>query len=49
MKWYLYHLIRIESKSANEEVWTFAKAELPKEIRVIQPGQMVTKDLKPDR
>jgi len=28
---------------------TFAKAELPKETRVIQPGQMVTKDFKPDR
>jgi len=28
---------------------TFAKADLPKETRVIQPGQMVTKDFKPDR
>ena len=28
---------------------TFAKGELPKESRVIQPGQMVTKDFKPDR
>lgn len=28
---------------------TFAKADLPKETRVIQPGQMVTKDFNPDR
>ncbi|RDW94365.1 hypothetical protein BP5796_00128 [Coleophoma crateriformis] len=28
---------------------TFARAELPKETRVIEPGQMVTKDFKPDR
>jgi len=28
---------------------TFAKAELPKETRVIQPGQMVTKDFNPER
>ncbi|KAH6678107.1 hypothetical protein B0J14DRAFT_474797 [Halenospora varia] len=28
---------------------TFAKADLPKETRVIEPGSMVTKDFKPDR
>jgi len=28
---------------------TFAKAELPKETRVIEPGQMVTKDFNPER
>ncbi|KAH6718907.1 hypothetical protein BKA61DRAFT_596400 [Leptodontidium sp. MPI-SDFR-AT-0119] len=28
---------------------TFARADLPKETRVIQPGSMVTKDFKPDR
>lgn len=28
---------------------TFARAELPKETRVIEPGMMVTKDFKPDR
>ncbi|KAF4614338.1 hypothetical protein G7Y89_g15397 [Cudoniella acicularis] len=28
---------------------TFAKADLPKETRVIEPGLMVTKDFKPDR
>jgi hypothetical protein len=32
-----------------ELIQTFAKADLPKETRVIQPGQMVTKDFKPDR
>ena len=26
---------------------TFAKSELPKETRVIEPGMMVTKDFKP--
>ncbi|KAG0649814.1 hypothetical protein D0Z07_3827 [Hyphodiscus hymeniophilus] len=33
--------------SSNEV--NFAKADLPKETRVIQPGQMVTKDFNPDR
>jgi len=28
---------------------TFAKADLPKETRVIEPGSMVTKDFNPDR
>lgn len=28
---------------------TFAKTDLPKETRVIEPGSMVTKDFKPDR
>ncbi|PMD14515.1 hypothetical protein NA56DRAFT_610196 [Hyaloscypha hepaticicola] len=28
---------------------TFAKTDLPKETRVIEPGMMVTKDFKPDR
>ncbi|RDL42199.1 Uncharacterized protein BP5553_02178 [Venustampulla echinocandica] len=28
---------------------TFARAELPKETRVIEPGQLVTKDFNPDR
>lgn len=28
---------------------TFAKADLPKETRVISPGQMVTKDFNPER
>ncbi|TVY38546.1 Uncharacterized protein LOCC1_G006697 [Lachnellula occidentalis] len=28
---------------------TFAKADLPEETRVIQPGSMVTKDFKPNR
>jgi len=28
---------------------TFAKADLPKETRVIEPGSMVTKDFKPER
>lgn len=27
----------------------FAKRDLPQETRVIQPGQMVTKDFKPER
>ncbi|CZR61923.1 uncharacterized protein PAC_11820 [Phialocephala subalpina] len=28
---------------------SFAKQDLPKETRVIEPGMMVTKDFKPDR
>lgn len=28
---------------------TFAKKDLPQETRIIEPGQMVTKDFKPDR
>lgn len=32
-----------------DEFQTFAKADLPKETRVIQPGQMVTKDFNPER
>ncbi|CZT03874.1 uncharacterized protein RAG0_10517 [Rhynchosporium agropyri] len=28
---------------------TFARADLPKEARVLQPGSIVTKDFKPDR
>merc|ERR1711964_572969 len=28
---------------------TFARADLPKETRVIEPGSMVTRDFKPDR
>jgi hypothetical protein len=34
--------------SANS-IQTFARADLPKETRVIEPGSMVTKDFKPDR
>jgi hypothetical protein len=30
-------------------IQTFAKTDLPKETRVIEPGMMVTKDFKPDR
>jgi hypothetical protein len=30
-------------------IQTFARADLPKETRVIEPGMMVTKDFKPDR
>ncbi|KAI9738080.1 MAG: hypothetical protein M1818_005508 [Claussenomyces sp. TS43310] len=28
---------------------TFAKKDLPQETRIIEPGQMVTKDFKPER
>ncbi|KAL2066839.1 hypothetical protein VTL71DRAFT_1263 [Oculimacula yallundae] len=28
---------------------TFARAELPKETRVLEPGSIVTRDFKPDR
>ncbi|KAE9376696.1 hypothetical protein N431DRAFT_479870 [Stipitochalara longipes BDJ] len=33
----------------NHDATTFAKTDLPKETRVIEPGMMVTKDFKPDR
>jgi len=33
----------------NSDAVTFAKADLPKETRVIEPGMMVTKDFKPER
>lgn len=32
-----------------DEVQSFAKQDLPKETRVIEPGMMVTKDFKPER
>ncbi|TVY12666.1 Uncharacterized protein LARI1_G009493 [Lachnellula arida] len=40
-----------ESSDATKlnEQKTFAKADLPEETRVIQPGSMVTKDFKPNR
>ncbi|PBP16223.1 translation machinery-associated protein 20 [Diplocarpon rosae] len=33
---------------SSDEV-TFARSELPKETRIIEPGSMVTKDFKPER
>ncbi|KAH8808149.1 hypothetical protein F5884DRAFT_791256 [Xylogone sp. PMI_703] len=33
----------------NHDATTFARAELPKETRVIKPGEMVTKDFNPNR
>ncbi|RFU32171.1 hypothetical protein B7463_g4180, partial [Scytalidium lignicola] len=33
----------------SSDATTFARAELPKETRVIQPGEMVTKDFNPNR
>ncbi|KAI9840081.1 MAG: hypothetical protein M1819_000274 [Sarea resinae] len=36
------------SESASDST-NFAKTDLPKETRVIEPGSMVTQDHKPDR
>ncbi|KAK3353220.1 hypothetical protein B0T25DRAFT_568434 [Lasiosphaeria hispida] len=36
-----------ESEPSNET--TFCKTELPEQTRIIQPGQMVTKDFVPER
>ncbi|KIN01781.1 hypothetical protein OIDMADRAFT_18666 [Oidiodendron maius Zn] len=33
---------------AHDEI-TFARSDLPKETRIIEPGSIVTKDFKPDR
>ncbi|PVH78273.1 hypothetical protein DL98DRAFT_494341 [Cadophora sp. DSE1049] len=42
---------KLVGKKIGEEsdATTFARAELPKETRVIEPGMMVTMDFKPDR
>ncbi|TVY25796.1 Uncharacterized protein LHYA1_G004553 [Lachnellula hyalina] len=34
---------------ASSDATTFAKADLPEETRVIEPGSMVTKDFRPNR
>ncbi|KUI55860.1 hypothetical protein VP1G_03296 [Cytospora mali] len=39
---------KLSEQDASNET-SFAKRELPESHRVIQPGQMVTKDFNPDR
>jgi hypothetical protein len=41
--------LELGQRSYANEMQTFARAELPKESRVIPPGSMVTRDFKPDR
>lgn len=44
-----YDLISCLEVDCTDARQTFAKADLPKETRVIEKGSMVTKDFKPDR
>ena len=41
--------LKLASITYSDFLQTFARSELPKETRIIEPGQMVTKDFNPDR